>query len=145
MLTKLFQWVPTLFCPLLYQFLLKSHEFKYFGNPGWCSLLDKNFKTLAYVITPQWVHLFKMTKHWDGFVSHCIQPFDVSVLLYGIDRFHTFLKIYSGIFHGIKERLKSITQMPLVVAAGPHCLFAELSRQNCQWSLNDLVDTASKG
>ena len=36
-----------------------------------CSLFDKSFRTIAYVITLHQVHLSQMTKHWDGFVSHC--------------------------------------------------------------------------
>ena len=31
-------------------------------------------KILDYIITLHQVHLFKMTKHWDSFVSHCIYP-----------------------------------------------------------------------
>ena len=37
-----------------------------------CSLFDKSFRTIAYVITLHQVHLSQMTKHWDGFVSTCI-------------------------------------------------------------------------
>jgi len=32
---------------------------------------------MDYVITLHQVHLFKTTKHWDSFVSHCIVLFDV--------------------------------------------------------------------
>ena len=31
-----------------------------------------SIKTQDYVISPYRVHLSKTTKHWDGFVSHCI-------------------------------------------------------------------------
>ena len=41
-----------------------------------CSLFDQSFRTIAYVITPHQVHLSQTTKHWDGFVSHCISKWD---------------------------------------------------------------------
>ena len=71
MLTKLSQWIKISFCSLLHEFVLESHDSRHFQKARWCSLLDTNFKTLAYVITPHQVHLSKMTKHWDSFVSHC--------------------------------------------------------------------------
>ena len=36
-----------------------------------CSLFEKSFRTISYVITSHQVHLSQMTKHWDSFVSHC--------------------------------------------------------------------------
>ena len=45
-----------------------------------CSLFNKSFKTIAYVITPHQVHLSQTTKHWDGFVSHCIVSVSAAVV-----------------------------------------------------------------
>ena len=71
MLTKLSQWVAILFCSLFHGFLLESHYCGHFRKARWCSLLDINFKILAYVITPHQVYLSKMIQHWDSCVSHC--------------------------------------------------------------------------
>ena len=71
MLTKLSQWVTIWFCSLLHVFLSKSHDPRCSVEPKMCSLFDKSFRTIAYVITPHQVHLSQMTKHWDSFVSHC--------------------------------------------------------------------------
>ena len=56
---------------LLHVFLSKSHDHKFSVKPKMCSLSDKSFRTIAYVITPHQVHLSQTTKHWDSFVSHC--------------------------------------------------------------------------
>ena len=71
MLTKLSQWVTIWFCSLLHLFLSKSHDPRCSVKPKMCSLFDKSFRTIAYVITPHQVHLSQTTKHWNSFVSHC--------------------------------------------------------------------------
>ena len=57
MLTKLSQWVTIWFCSLLHVFLSKSHDPRCSVKPKMCSLFDKIFRTIAYVITPHQVHL----------------------------------------------------------------------------------------
>ena len=71
MLTKLSQWVSIRFCPLIHRFSLESRDLKCYVKPRRSSLFDVSFKTLDYVIISHQALLFKTTKHWDGFVSHC--------------------------------------------------------------------------
>ena len=71
MLTKLSQWVPIQFCPLLHRFLSESCDIKCYVKPRRSSLFDVSFRILDYVIISHQALLSKTTKHWDGFVSHC--------------------------------------------------------------------------
>ena len=72
MLTKLSQWVPIWFCLLLHRFLSESRDIKCYVKPRRSSLFDISFRTLDYVIISHQALLSKTTKHWDGFVSHCM-------------------------------------------------------------------------
>ena len=60
------------FCSLLHGFLFKSHDLSCYVKPRRYSLFYISIKAQYYVINPHQVHLSKTTKHWDGFVSHCI-------------------------------------------------------------------------
>ena len=62
-------------------FLSKSHDPRCSVKPKMCSLFDKSFRTIAYVITLHQVHLSQMTKHWDSFVSHCMMSRDMKWLI----------------------------------------------------------------
>ena len=63
MLTKLSQWVPIRFCPLLHRFLSESRDIKCYIKPRRSSLFDVNFRTLDYVIISHQALLSKTTKH----------------------------------------------------------------------------------
>ena len=72
MLTKLSQWVSILFCSLPHGFLFELHEITRSIKPRRCSLMYMSIRTLDYVILLHQANLSKTTKHWDGFVSHCM-------------------------------------------------------------------------
>ena len=65
------------FCPLLHGLLSKSHDLRCHIKPRRYSLFYISIKTQDYVISPYQVHLSKTTKHWDTFVSNCINSYSV--------------------------------------------------------------------
>ena len=71
MLTKLSQWAPIQFSPLLHRFLSESRDIRCNIKPRRCSFFDISFRTLDYFITSHQALLSKITKYWDSFVSHC--------------------------------------------------------------------------
>ena len=65
------------FCSLLHGFLFKSHDLRCYVKPRRYSLFYISIKIKDYVISPYQVHLSKTTKHWDTFVSNCINSYSV--------------------------------------------------------------------
>ena len=73
MLKKMSQWVTILFGLLLHQFLSESCDLWSVKKPRCYILFPQIFRSLNYVIKSHQPDLSKSSKHWDIFLSHCME------------------------------------------------------------------------